>query len=205
MYSTDRFQINVAYLSKYFDDLNNMTSTIIRIEVENPYTDFSKLFGDPAKEQTLQICDDDSIMLFYKKDDKCRTPKRVIMKGVTVLTTYNYKAQDTVRVALPPAILPAILEKNIFHDITQSFNRLKLTQDEMFEEFLNKYYVSGDMTSLYAMTRKNGWQRSFRNGLDVKIVSVCKSCRKKALKGCCNEYNAANRTTVSMVLGWMDK
>ena len=71
--------------------------------------------------------------------------------------------------------------------------------------FLDKHFVQGDMTRLSVFTDKLDWhiKKYFRDCVDVKVVSICKSCRKKANKKCCAQYNSANRTTALMVIGWV--
>lgn len=101
-----RFKRNVALLLDYFPDVSNMKGIIIKIEVEGPCDNYTRIFGDPALEETLQICGDDNLLLFYKGGDKNVSPKSTIMKGVTVMTSYKFTEKDTLRIPRPPAMLP---------------------------------------------------------------------------------------------------
>ena len=115
--STRRFERNTTILSKYFDDISNMTGIIVKIEVEEPYNNYTKIFGDPSKEQTLQICGDNDMMLFYKADNDGRTPRQQIIRGVTVMTSYRLTMGDVVRMACPPIALPVKLEEQVFPNL----------------------------------------------------------------------------------------
>lgn len=262
----NRFQKNTDILTKYFADINKMDGIIVKIEVEEPYINYAEAFGNPMREQTLQLADtNNSTILFYKADH--RVPKRSIMKGVTVMTSYKLTEDDMVRKLMPPAAIPKNLENHIFanctygstSEISHALKRVQLKSSvternkpffagsnapswvqssrygvpaclacQLFciespvpaqsigdlnsvqvptklSEFLNTHFVHGNMTPLSVVTSKPGWHKSFRNFVNVKVVSICRSCRKKANKNCCAEYNSANRTTVLMVLGWDEK
>ena len=201
-YKQRRFQQNVAFLSKFFNDTKTMKGIIIKINPEQPYRNYVKAFGDP---QTLQLTDDDdNILSFYKADD--RTPVRNIMKGVIVLTSYVLTENNFIRIPLPPADVPKRLEEHIFPDLVQKYKKMQLKDVTMpIEAFLNKHYVHGSMTSLSNMKAKPGWHKSFRDNLEIKQVHICKSCNNKARKGCCDKYGTNNRKTLYMVLGWSER
>ena len=200
-----RFQKNIILLANYFADISKMNGIIIKIEVEKPYMNYVSSLGDPMKENTLQLVDtDDNTLLFYKADR--RVPVHDIMKGVTVITSYEFTEKNIVRILTAPVAVPKILEEIIFRDsdISQKLKMTKLT-DNALHIFLDKHFVQGDMTRLSVFTDKLDWQKYFRDCVDVKVVSICKSCRKKANKKCCVQYNSANRTTALVVIGWVEK
>jgi hypothetical protein len=102
-----RFQ-NAAFLAKYFADISKMDGIIIKIEVEEPYINYAKTFGDPVQEQTLRLADtDNNTILLYKADR--RAPKHNIMEGVTVMRSYRFTDNDTVHAHMAPAVVPKIL------------------------------------------------------------------------------------------------
>ena len=201
-----RFEKNAAFLARYFTDTSKMDGIIIKIEVEEPYINYAKTFGDPMLEQTLQLTDtDNNTILLYKADH--RVPTSNIMKGVTVMKSYRLTEDNIVRVPMAPAAVPKMLEKRIFQDyidkISRTLQNTQLTSIEV-DEFLNTHFVPGDMTPLSVVIRKPNWHKSFRDCVDVKVVSICRSCRKKAHKECCAQYNSTNRTTALMVIGWAE-
>lgn len=212
---SSRFQKNADVLAKYFADVHNMDGIIIKIEVEEPYTNYVKTFGDPMQEKTLQLADEyNNTIMLYKADH--RAPTCNIMKGVTVMTSYSFTKNDMVRIPMAPALIPKVLENYIFPEISQVLKTMDLSEPNVMStdaslrsslvtSFLNMHFTRGDMVPLSVMVRKPGWQKSFRNCVNVKVVSICQSCRKKANKNCCYEYTSANRTTALMVIGWAEK
>jgi len=58
------------------------------------------------------------------------------------------------------------------------------------------------MISLKNLRNNPEWRKEYEKELEIKLINICKSCRKKANKGCCFDYHSTNRTKIKMVIGW---
>lgn len=68
--------------------------------------------------------------------------------------------------------------------------------------YLESYFKRGGMCSLKKILRHPEWKAAYRNEMETRKLNICKSCEKRWLKGCCENYSRANRTIRVMVIGW---
>ena len=69
-------------------------------------------------------------------------------------------------------------------------------------DFFSKNYKQGNYYRFADMKRHPDWISEYKNQVKTKKINICKSCRKRFLKGCCSEYDKKNRSTVTMVVDW---
>lgn len=78
----------------------------------------------------------------------------------------------------------------------------KLVANAPTEKFMCKFYEKGGMVPLKDVKTNIEWKNVYEDDIIVKKLNICKSCRRKAHKGCCSEYSANNRVMIKMVIGW---
>lgn len=194
------------YLQSLFPSLNDMKGIIVKIEPEEGFEAYKKKIGDPMKEDTLIIGDDDcNIMLFFKCENRIHVNK--ICKGVTVIDCFTYDKTIIIHKQVAPAELPKRLEKYVFDfvpvELIHKMENVNL-QDPL-QHFLTKYYIPGGMTKLGDMKQLPEWRNEWRDCLEIKQTQMCKSCGEKAKRGCCEYYATTNRKPLLMVYGWTKK
>ena len=52
------------------------------------------------------------------------------------------------------------------------------------------------------MKRHPEWMPKYRYKITTSRMHICKSCKQKWVKKCCNSYSQENRSMLTMVIGW---
>lgn len=194
------------YLESIFPDIYKIEGIILKLNVDIGYNNYIAKFGDPLKINTLILADTDNSVIIIFKTDK-RSIVRHMTKEVIVMKSYSYDNDTIILKRVSPEPVPTELEKHIFDinpsDIIKQFEGL--TVKPSIQDFLDKYYVEGGMASFRQMKALPEWIEEWRNHLEIKAVQMCRSCGKRAIKGCCDKYKATNRKTIFMVIGWTEK
>ena len=97
-------------------------------------------------------------------------------------------------------------------NVTNNINNINISDSGDLEEdirkFLNSKFGSrkerneGIMYPIREMVKHSLWKPVYRDMLDVRRITICKSCRGKWLKGCCPNYSRGNRVMKMMAVGW---
>jgi hypothetical protein len=76
------------------------------------------------------------------------------------------------------------------------------TNSDWTEDSFEEKYKRKGMYPLKEMKQHPEWKDEYMSKLRIKKVHICKSCRKKWMKGCCENYSQSNRVMLKMVIGW---
>ena len=215
-----RFIQDIEYLETLFPSWPP-TGTVVKLVVEQGFDNYKSIIGDPMKENTLIVQDNEcNILLFFKHSNK--TLKKNVFKGITTMTIFNYtkgciisKKHDITEV---PLHLEQFIYSDAFSKIAASENRpsensnlvntlassvdSQLKSLTLGDDFFSRNYNKGGMISLKTVRRHPEWKQDYEQLVETKYVHICKSCESKAYAGCCSNYSAVNRKKVKMVLGW---
>jgi hypothetical protein len=214
-----RFIQDIEYLETLFP-LWPPSGILVKLLVEQGYDNYKSIIGDPMKENTLIVQDNEgNILLFFKHSKK--TPKTNVFKGITTMTIFNYTEKCIINKKHEITEVPFHLEQFIFEDShyvttlvgAQATNRAavaepasnvnsQLTSLTLNDNFFSINYNKGGMISLKGVRRHPEWKQEYEQLVKTKYVHICKSCESKAYAGCCSDYSAVNRKKVKMVLGW---
>ena len=197
-----RFIQDIEYLEALFPSWPP-NGTVVKLIVEQGFDNYKNTIGDPMKENTLIIQDNDcNVLLFFKHSKK--TPKKDVFKGITTMMTFNYTEGCIISKKHDITEVPLHLEQFIFEDShpVTTLVESKMTSLTLNDDFFSRNYNKGGMISLKEVRRHPEWKQEYEQLVETKYVHICKSCESKAYSGCCLSYSAVNRKKVKMVLGW---
>lgn len=202
------------FLKNIYPDLNFMKGTILRLDIEGGFDNYTSRFGNPMKETTLILGDDDNnVLLFFNPSEK--PVKKSMIEGVSVLTCYKYSNDMIIHkhvqpIALPKRLEPYVLDFAAFAGqqscTVENVGNLMadMTITPMSVQFMDTHYKRGDMIRLKNVTEHPFWKKEYRMDLSIKKFQMCKSCGKRALRGCCDNYSSTNRKPITMIVGWCE-
>ena len=99
---------------------------------------------------------------------------------------------------------PSVRESGEYTECpTQSLNTS--TSIDTAQCYLETYFKRGGMCSMKKISKHPEWKPAYKNGIETKKIDICKSCEKRWLKGCCENYSRTNRTIWVMVVGWHEQ
>jgi hypothetical protein len=207
---------DMGYLRRYFP--SSIEGIIIKLDAydyDNPKSVISsfkyykrKTGVNALDEDTLILADDDnnSYLVFIKEDGEVIT--KHIGPGICIMETYKYGRGSEIRNRHEPTRIPKHLKSliiinnttinNTIGSMVNNFNALKISEPS---SFLEKNYKRWGMYPLREMKKHPEWRKEYRNMLEVKRINICKSCKKRWLKGCCINYSQTNRVQIMMVIG----
>ena len=221
-----RFVQDIEYLETLFPSWPP-SGTVVKLIVGQGYDNYKSIIGDPMKENTLIVQDNEcNVLLFFKHSE--RTPKKNVSKGITTMTIFNYtegciisKKHDITEV---PLHLEQFIYSNALFQNAATLTHMQLCESEnrpieeshsvttlvesqlksltLNDDFFSRNYNKGGMISLKEVRRHPEWKQEYEQLVETKYVHICKSCESKAYAGCCPGYSAVNRKKVKMVLGW---
>ena len=212
MWASNRYNDDVLYLTK--NGLFPITDkTIIKIDaVDDNCNDYKDRTGVHfMDEETLILGDENNnVYLVFEKNDELATTKN-ITKRLHAIDNYRYCQGSIIHkkheVTQMPIHLKSIIINNTIINNFQSLNISNSTSTKKktdFSElgFLEKNYRRGGMCPLVDMRQHQEWVPIYRKHVEVKRITICRSCRKRFIKGCCSEYSSKNKTMQTMVIGW---
>ena len=211
MWASNRYNNDVLYLTKQ-GLFPVVKKTIIKIDaVDDNCNDYKDRTGIHfMDEETLILGDEDNnVYLVFEKDDKLVTTKN-ITKRVHAIDNYHYCQGSIIHkkheVAPMPIHLKSIIINNTIinnYSYTESPGQyLNTRTDASHSGFLEKNYNRGGMCPLVNMRQHPEWVPGYRKHVEVKRITICKSCRSRFIKGCCPEYSSNNKMMQTMVIGW---
>ena len=209
MWASNRYNDDVLYLTKngLFPVVDK---TIIKIDaVDNNCNDYKDRTGVHfMDEETLILGDENNnVYLVFEKNDDLVTTKE-ITRNVHAINNYRYCQGSIIHkkheVTPVPIHLKYIIINNTIINNFQSLNISNNTSETDLSElgFLKKNYRRGGMCPLVDMRQHPEWVPGYRKLVEVKRITICRSCRNRFIKGCCPEYNSKNKTMQTMVIGW---
>ncbi len=181
--SASKFEEDVRYLKKIFDEVECIEGCVVRIIGNEGKDNYSRSFGNPLEERTLKIVSagGSDIILFYKHSVK-GFQKVDVCKGVTIVESFSFSNKYKVESYWhKPAEVPNYLESYITECISNAMSKLRLYNDN----FLERNFERGEMMPLTDMKKHPEWQTKYIGEIDTKDVNMCKSCGCRAYKGCC--------------------
>jgi translation initiation factor 2 beta subunit (eIF-2beta)/eIF-5 len=206
--SDSKFEQDVGYLNKLFGTTSNIKACVLRISGKKGSESYSQKFADPKSnrrldlDKTLRISNLTDVVLFYKHDVDY-LPTIEMCDGVTMEKSFSFtKGYKVESYWYKPAKLPDYLEDFIVQCMTKAFENFKIKPDQRLDDFFETNFKRGGMMPIKAMKRHPEWQTQYIGQVNLKDFNMCKSCKQRALSGCCPEYSALNRIKVRMVLGW---
>ena len=184
---------------------------------------------DALNESTLVLADDEnsSYLIFIKEDGEVVT--KHIGDSIHVLEKYEYDRESMIRKRHEPTRIPKHLRpliiinnttinntmnnttvNNIGGDningdvinVINKFDAIKISEYDEIKDLFGRNYNQEVMYSIKEMKKHPEWRKEYRNMLEVKKVEICKSCKKRWRKGCCEEYSRKNRSVILMATGW---
>ena len=202
----------LKFIEDISDNKHRIKGAIINIEPKIGYNNYVTAFGNPLKENTLVVGDDEhNLKVCFKGGDNIVT-KRTIFEGVDVIPYFNYTTQCVIHKKEKPADVPqyminVIFQNNITNNIniTQDFNqKLQLSASET-DDFMSRFYRKGGIMPLATARKNSEWMPKYKADLTTQVLHRCKSCGNKAHKGCCADYSTKNRLKTVMIIGWSEK
>lgn len=186
------------------------SGTVVKLVVEQGFNNYMNIIGDPMKEDTLIVQDNEcNILLFFKHSKKAL--KKNVSKGITTMTIFNYTEGCIINKKHDITEVPLHLERFIYSDaklpsedsdpVTTLVNN-QLTSLTLNDNFFSRNYNKDGLISFKEVKRHPEWKQEYEQLVEIKYVHICKSCGSKAYAGCCSSYSAANKKKVKMVLGW---
>lgn len=212
-----RFIQDIEYLETLFPSWPP-SGTVVKLIVEQGFDNYKSIIGDPMKENTLILQDNEcNILLFFKHSKK--TLKKNVSKGITTMNIFNYTEGCIISKKHDITEVPLHLEQFIYSDDSPMLQiwRMRPSEDSHYvttpvksqmrnltlnDDFFSRNYNKGGMISLKEVKRHPEWKQEYEQLVETKYVHICKSCESKAYAGCCSNYSAVNRKKVKMVLGW---
>ena len=197
-----RYEEGMEYLKRFFS-FPVVEGTIVKLDVcedntsVEDYKDKTGVYF--LDENTLILGDEDNniYLVFRKEEDEF---VKHVAETIHVMGTYEYDIESVIHKRHEPARIPAHLRPLIvINNTINNFSTLKISEEENFFE---KNYKRGGMCFLKDMKSHPEWMDEYKDRVQVKRVNICKSCRRKAKKGCCKYYSAENRVMLMMVIGW---
>ena len=182
-----------------------MKGTILRIDTEGGFGNYTSKFGGPMKENTLLLGDgNNNVLLFFDPSEK--PVKKNMIKGVSVLTRYKYSSDMIIHKQVQPIALPEKLEPYVLDFSVENVGNLMadMTIKPMGVQFMDTHYKRGDMIRLKTVTEHPFWKKEYKMDLSIKKFQMCKSCGERALRGCCDNYSYINRKPITMIVGWSE-
>jgi len=207
-----KYEDELGYILNLFTSYT-IEGIIIKIDAsEDGDSDYKEKTGvNFLEEETLILGDDDNdaFLIFRKEKDKVASTKD-ITKNIHVINSYNFESGSIIHKKCRPAKVPnhlrahlALVNVNIYNNIVNNFNNMKISP-EGEEDFFSKNYKKGGMCSLKQMKRHPEWKDEYENKIETKRVHICKSCKGKWMKDCCEDYSRKNRVMLKMVVGWQE-
>jgi hypothetical protein len=204
----ERYNEDVAYLAErgLFPVIDK---TIIKLDaVDDNSNDYKDKTGVHfMEEDTLILGDNDNnnVYLVFEKEDEIGVHSITGHMHVTGehrygLGSFIHKKRDIIPM---PTHLRLIIVNNIVTNITNNFQSVNISSNTTSGgNFFERNYQRGGMYPLVDMRRHPEWVPGYRKHIEVKRVNICKSCKKRFIKGCCPGYRADNKTMQTMVIGW---
>ena len=154
----------MQFLQSIFSSLENMKGIVVKMKLEAGYDEFKRKFGDPLKEHTLIIRDDDYMFLVFEHDE--RRCVKDVCKDVVVVDKIKYNKNSYVYKKITPAQVPIQLVKYIFVS-----EKLVCSIDEdSLDNFLEKYCVRTGFARLVEIKALPGWRNEWREQLDMCLL-----------------------------------
>lgn len=139
------------------------------------------------------------------------------IEEVSILTRYKYSSNMVIHKQVQPIALPKRLEPYVLDFAVSTFGKNQKAGQQsctvenvdnliksMGVQFMDTHYKRGDMIILKTVTEHPFWKKEYRMDLSIKKFQMCKSCGKRALRGCCDNYSSTNRKPITMIVGWSE-
>jgi hypothetical protein len=84
----------MQFFQSIFSSLENMKGIVVKMKLEAGYDEFKRKFGDPLKEHTLIIRDDDYMFLVFEHDE--RRCVKDVCKDVVVVDKIKYNKNSSI-------------------------------------------------------------------------------------------------------------
>jgi len=210
------FDKDLRYILKLFPS-STVTGIIVKINVgkDGKLEYNKKVGGNFFDEKTLILVDESSNVLLVFEEEEHKVITNQITNNVHILDKYIFSQETVINKKCVPSKVPDhIMVHLVFKDDNKVDN--SETKEEAFKKrcleraskkeinFFDKYYKKEEkgICSWLEMKKHPEWKDEYKNNLEIKLVNMCKSCGKKARKGCCEKYGTKNRSKRWMVIGW---
>lgn len=90
---------------------------------------------------------------------------------------------------------PLTFKRQSLEEVLDAFDNCKLEEP-------GNFFSENFMVSFKEAKNKPDWKPEYKDMAQVKRLHMCKSCKGKAMKGCCPEYSPKNRVMIKMIVGW---
>ena len=169
--------------------------TIIKIDaVDDDCNDYKDRTGVHfMDEETLILGDENNnVYLVFEKHDELVTTKN-ITRRVHAIDNYRYCQGSIIHkkhdVTPMPIHLKSIIINNTTinnYSYTESPGQYLNTRTDVSDSgFFEKNYKRGGMCPLVDMRQHPEWVPGYKKHVEVKRINICRSCRKRFIKGCC--------------------
>ena len=153
----ERRRLNdLQYIERLFHNSTRVSGTVLKLDVENGFTNYSKNIGNPMDENTLIVGDsDNNVFVVFKRHEKLvpdsHTGVRVIFDGVRIIHHLKYGNECILHkrkepTDVPTHILNIVVQNNVYQtnnfteNTTNNFNNLNLNSKEKVEKTHNTDY-----------------------------------------------------------------
>ena len=84
----------------------------------------------------------------------------------------------------------------------ESYINTAMSKLDIKNSFFEQNYEPDGMIPEADVKRHPHWSPQCMTNIETSFVNICKSCGRRALKGCCSESSRTNRKKLKMVIGW---
>lgn len=122
---------DIGFISEFFGNTMRIKGTILKVDVENGFENYTHTVGNPMTEDTLIIGDEDNNVILCFKENNELYNKHVIVEGVHVALYFDYKKECIVHkktelADMPDRIINIIFQTNFVQSIINNFNQLQI-------------------------------------------------------------------------------
>ena len=192
------------------------TVTIKLDASDNSDKEYREKFGvNFMDENTLIIGDDmNNVLMVYQ--DESKVVAEDITSLIHVLNKLRLTPQCIVHKKMEPSKTPPHIKINLnfniqnantiqnAHTIQNNFANLHISSTGINNAqcYLETYFKRGGTCPLKKISRYPEWKPAYKDEIETKRMDICKSCKQRWIRGCCENYSRTNRTIWVMVIGW---
>ena len=180
------------------------------IKADYGFNNYTNVVGNPMKEETLILGDaSNNVVMCFQSHNNTYTQTKML-DGVNIMPYFKYDNECIVHKKQKPKELPEhlinlIVQTNVSvtNNVINNFSSKDQSQrSNTVETFMSLHYNKTDIVSIKEIKRHPEWKNEYAKNIITKLINVCKSCNKKAYKGCCSNYSSQNRCKIKVVVGF---
>ncbi len=171
-----RKQKDLQYVRSLFDNTTNVSGTVLKLDVDNGFTNYKDKIGNPMNEKTLIVGDENNNVLLVFKQHQELVPVKVF-DGVNIISRFQYKDGYLLHRKQQPTDVPlrivniVMQQNNVYNannfkfitkNTTNKFNNLKINLDASeYKKEHSKSDILGQTQIVRECPRSNSLNHKF--------------------------------------------